>query len=165
MSGMSLGIIVLVLALAGQFGIFYYAMRKGLYLGQPKGEGFAPGWVIRCPKCNRTVDAGKGGLIRVGGKGNSRRYGWCDGCKSKAWLCVEPDKSLDDPTVPGLAIRCTECNKTADARKVGLIRLGDTEDAGFYGSCSGCKKKKVWLAIEECQAPPAEEDASLAARS
>ena len=79
MSGTSIAIIVFIIVVASQFGLFYYAMSKGLYFGQPKGEGFAPGWVVRCPKCNRTVDAGKAGLTRVKAAGDSMRRGWCDG--------------------------------------------------------------------------------------
>lgn len=164
MSGTSIGMIVLVLVVASQFGLFYYAMNKGLYFGQPKGEGFAPGWAVRCPKCNRTVDAGKAGLIRVGAKGNSRRYGWCDGCKSKAWLCVEPDPGVDEESPTRLVIRCTGCDKTADARAVGLIRLGDTKDSLQSGPCSRCQKT-VMLSIEQGEVPTHESEISATAHT
>jgi hypothetical protein len=79
----------LLLAVGVQAGALLYVLNKGISFGQPKGEGFAPGWVVRCLKCNRTVDAGKAGLIRIKATGESNRRGWCDGCHKKVWLRVE----------------------------------------------------------------------------
>ena len=77
------------LAIATQVGIFLYVAKRGMHFGQPKGEGYAPGWVVRCPHCNLTVDSGKTGLIRVKAAGTSRRRGWCDGCQNNVMLIVE----------------------------------------------------------------------------
>lgn len=62
---------------------------------QPPGEGYAPGWQIRCPVCGHTADAGKAGLIRGPTESSSRCYGPCSACKKEHWLIVEPTSSLE----------------------------------------------------------------------
>jgi RNA polymerase sigma factor (sigma-70 family) len=52
-------------------------------------HGSAPGWQIRCPECNLTVDASVS-MVRIGAAGTERRWGWCEGCRRHRWLLIEP---------------------------------------------------------------------------
>lgn len=133
----------LVLVLGVMFGACFYAMSKGINVGQPPGEGMAPGWVVRCPKCNFTVDAGKAGLIRIGARGNSRKRGWCQGCEKKAWLSVEPVDACPMPKIDDASIQCTVCGASKAAHEIGLIRLGNHLTESFQGACSSCNEKTL----------------------
>ena len=74
--------------------------KESLHLGQPKGQGYAPGWVVRCPECDLTVDAGKAGFTRIGyiGKPVSRKRGWCDECQKKVYLIIEGGEIVSNPS-------------------------------------------------------------------
>ena len=61
-------------------------------------RGFAPGWQVRCPKCGRTVEAAKAGIVRVGAVGRPRKLGYCSACEKLRWLIVEPISDIQrDP--------------------------------------------------------------------
>lgn len=92
----TIGITVLVAGIALLFALLIYAGRR-LSFGQPKGEGYAPGWQVRCPKCGLTVDGGKAGLIRVSAAGSERRWGRCSHCRASRWLIVEPMRAYPAP--------------------------------------------------------------------
>ncbi len=57
--------------------------------------GFTPGWQIRCPKCGLTVDASKGGMVRIGAWGVDHRWGWCSRCQKHRMLIIEPKPPAD----------------------------------------------------------------------
>lgn len=97
---MMLGIIVLVVGVVFLFALFLYAGSR-VWFGQRKGEGFAPGWQVRCPACGLTVDAGKASLIAVWAKGSGRRLGRCSHCNVSRWLFVErvPNSACDGESV------------------------------------------------------------------
>lgn len=88
MNVMTLGIAVLVAGVASFLALVLYASRR-LSFGQPKGEGYAPGWQVRCPACGLTVDAGKAGLVRIWAAGRERRFGRCSHCNASRWLIIE----------------------------------------------------------------------------
>ncbi len=64
-----------------------------------RGEGYAPGWQVRCPKCGLTVDAGKAVIIRIGYVGTTgRKYGYCERCDKNRWLIVEAAREESSDT-------------------------------------------------------------------
>ena len=53
-------------------------------------KGYAPGWIIRCPSCNRQRDAGEAGLIIEDSKPHPTLLrGPCSKCGKKQWLLIE----------------------------------------------------------------------------
>lgn len=53
-------------------------------------RGYAPGWQLRCTRCNHTRDAGDAGLIRIGAiSAGKRLLGYCKNCHGLRWLAVE----------------------------------------------------------------------------
>lgn len=53
-------------------------------------KGYAPGWRVRCTKCNRTRDASEVGMIRVGAW-SYKKYtlGWCSHCGRLRFVAIE----------------------------------------------------------------------------
>lgn len=99
MDALILGVAVLVAGVVFLFAMLFYAAKRA-WFGQPKGEGYAPGWQVRCPVCGAVVDAGKAGLVRVKARGRERCLGWCSSCNGSRWLIVEPAVEADEPREP-----------------------------------------------------------------
>ncbi len=53
-------------------------------------KGYAPGWQVRCVHCQRTRDASKVGIVRIGAwSWKHYTLGWCSGCHWLRVLAVE----------------------------------------------------------------------------
>ena len=53
-------------------------------------SGCAPGWQVRCTKCNHVRDAGEAGMIRIGAASVGKRtFGYCEQCRGLRWMAVE----------------------------------------------------------------------------
>ena len=53
-------------------------------------RGYAPNWVIRCPRCGRSGDAAEAGVVRIGAASNGKRVlGRCQACGRLRWLVLE----------------------------------------------------------------------------
>ncbi len=74
--------------------LFIGGVFLGLHLltritGVPRG--YAPGWQVRCTRCNKTKDAADVGMIRIGAASVGKRlFGHCSNCKGFRWIAVEP---------------------------------------------------------------------------
>ncbi|MBN1516248.1 hypothetical protein JXA32_06730 [Candidatus Sumerlaeota bacterium] len=54
------------------------------------GKGYAPGWQVRCTRCNKTKDAGEAGLIRIKAASVGKvTFGYCSNCQGFRWIAVE----------------------------------------------------------------------------
>ncbi len=53
-------------------------------------KGYAPGWQVRCTKCQRTRSASGVGIVRVGAwTWKNFTPGWCSSCQWLRFLAVE----------------------------------------------------------------------------
>ena len=111
-------------------------------------KGMAPGWQVRCPKCNFKIEAGRTGIIRLGAIGTSRTLGTCSRCNRWRWLIIEARTDAGAKTNPsegfalGWRVRCTNCNKTIDAGTAGLIADERETGGAIIGPCSNCGKRQ-----------------------
>ena len=60
-------------------------------------KGYAPGWQMRCRKCNWTVDAAEAGIIRIAAAGTCYKLRWCPQCRRLRWVAVEKKNSQKAP--------------------------------------------------------------------
>ncbi|MEX0885409.1 MAG: hypothetical protein WD009_03120 [Phycisphaeraceae bacterium] len=53
-------------------------------------RGHAPGWQLRCTRCDRTHDAAEAGLVRIGAASVGKfTLGWCSGCRRLRRVAIE----------------------------------------------------------------------------
>lgn len=52
-------------------------------------KGYAPGWQVRCTKCDRTRDAADVGITRIGAAGKKYTLGWCSNCRWLRFIAIE----------------------------------------------------------------------------
>lgn len=63
-------------------------------------KGHAPGWQIRCPKCDRVRDASEAGVVRIKAAAAGKRIlGWCSRCNRPRLLVVERKPAPEKRTV------------------------------------------------------------------
>ena len=53
------------------------------------GVDLAPGWRLRCTKCNAHKPGKEVGMIRLGGVGNKHTIGFCRNCDRLRWIAIE----------------------------------------------------------------------------
>ena len=57
-------------------------------------KGYAPGWIVRCPKCGWTIPAAELGWIRIGAASRGKRtLAKCHRCNRIRWVHVEKQQS------------------------------------------------------------------------
>ena len=79
------GVVLIVLIPAA---ILIIGMR--LQKSELKQSGYAPGWQVRCKKCNAVWDAGEVGIVRIGAASRGKAtYGRCRNCRKRAWMAIE----------------------------------------------------------------------------
>lgn len=65
------------------------------------GEGYAPGWRLRCPDCGRTKDAAEAGFIRYGATRQTKRIlAHCSVCGRLKLILLEPTPPSATPELP-----------------------------------------------------------------
>jgi len=58
--------------------------------------GYAPGWQLRCKKCNAIWDAGEVGIVRIGAASRGKvTYGRCKNCRKWAWMAIERKPEIE----------------------------------------------------------------------
>lgn len=56
--------------------------------------GHAPGWQMRCTRCDHCRDAGDAGMFRIGAiSAGKRLFGYCSHCRGLRWIAVERKSS------------------------------------------------------------------------
>lgn len=96
------GIAIFVWLAIVAVGAFLNNLRlRAAATGIPLAD-LAPGWQIRCTKCNRSKPLGEVGSIRMGASSRGKwTLGWCSQCRSLRWAAIEraPATSEAQPTV------------------------------------------------------------------
>lgn len=65
------------------------------------GEGYAPGWRVRCPGCGRSRDAGELGIIRMGATRRAKKIlANCSQCGGLRMVLLEPVPETDPAQPP-----------------------------------------------------------------
>lgn len=89
------------LAIVAVGGFLNGLRRRAAAAGVPLAD-LAPGWRIRCTKCNRSKPLGEVGGIRFGARSYGKRtLAWCLQCRRLRWASIEhvPETSEFRPTV------------------------------------------------------------------
>ena len=62
-------------------------------------EHRAPGWQVRCTGCDRTVDAARAGMVRLGAASRGKRtLGFCRECRRVRLLAIERSAPRSTPS-------------------------------------------------------------------
>ncbi len=85
------------LALIAVGGFLNGIRRRAAAAGIPLAD-LAPGWRIRCTKCDRSKPLGEVGGIRLGAKSRGKwTLAWCSQCRGLRWAAIERGESNDVP--------------------------------------------------------------------
>lgn len=65
-------------------------------------RGIAPGWQLRCTRCDHTRDAGEAGVTRIRAVSVGKIvFGYCSHCRGFRWIALEhKPESVGSPGTP-----------------------------------------------------------------